>query len=86
MITFKLCKQFNSVEITYDKVEEINFQALETLYTHLPEYKDANPIENSMDKPTEKQISLCETLNLNYEGKNRKQVQKLISKALGQNK
>lgn len=64
MIKFKLCKMYNTVEIDYNDIEEIDVKDLENIYNMLPECQ-CQEQQVTVKKPTEKQLELAKKLGIN---------------------
>lgn len=64
MIKFKLCKMYNTVEIDYNDIEEIDVKDLENIYNMLPECQ-CQEQQVIVAKPTEKQLELAKKLGIN---------------------
>lgn len=68
MIKFKLCKMYNTVEIEYNDIEEIDVADLENIYNMLPECQCVEQ-QLTVEKPTEKQLELAKKLGINNASK-----------------
>lgn len=51
MIKFKLCKQYNQVEIEFDSVESVDQEAIDYIYACLPDYDSANMAQTQAQAP-----------------------------------
>lgn len=63
MIKFKLCKQFNTVEIEFENLSEIDSDLLEAVYEVLPDYRGETVISEE-DKPSEAQLKYAKGLGI----------------------
>lgn len=63
MIKFKLCKQFNTVEIEFDNLSEIDSDLLDAVYEVLPDYKGEITITEE-EKPSEAQLKYAKGLGI----------------------
>ena len=58
MIKFKLCKEFNTVEIDFETLSEINADVLEAVYEVLPDYKGVTIVDEK-NKPSVAQLNFA---------------------------
>lgn len=63
MIKFKLCKQFNTVEIEFENLSEIDEGLLDAVYDVLPPYKDVVVVDEE-NKPSEAQLKYAKGLGI----------------------
>lgn len=63
MIKFKLCKQFNTVEIEFENISEIDEGLLDAVYDVLPDYK-GETIVTEENKPSEAQLKYAKGLGI----------------------
>lgn len=63
MIKFKLCKQFNTVEIEFENLSEIDEGLLDAVYDVLPDYK-GETIVTEENKPSEAQLKYAKGLGI----------------------
>lgn len=78
MIKFKLCKQFNTVEIEYDSLSEIDMDELDAIYEILPNY--TAPVVETKEKPTEAQLKFAKQLGIDTTGMSKEEVRVAIQK------
>ena len=81
MVKFKLCKEFNTVEIDFETLSEINADVLEAVYEVLPEYKGTTIVDEK-NKPSEAQLNFAKKLGITTNsGMTKKDLWKLINEA-----
>lgn len=85
MITFKLCKQYNNVEITYDSLSEIDVDQLNAIYDILPDYA-GTVVEAVKEQPTESQIKYAKALGIDVTGMDKEELRVAIQKKAGKAK
>lgn len=78
MIKFKLCKQFNTVEIEYESLSEIDTDQLDAIYAILPEY--TTPVAVVKEQPTEAQLKFAKSLGIDTTGMDKEEVRVAIQK------
>ena len=78
MIKFKLCKQFNTVEIEYESLSEINTDQLDAIYAILPDY--IGPVVETKEKPTDAQLKFAKQLGIDTTGMSKEEVRVAIQK------
>ena len=81
MIKFKLCKQFNTVEIEFENLSEIDSDLLDAVYEVLPDYKGVTIVDEK-NKPSEAQLNFAKKLGITTNsGMTKKDLWKLINEA-----
>lgn len=84
MIRFKLCKKYNTVEVEYSSVDEIELSQLEAIYGILPDYvdTDAEKPKKEKKKPSEAQIKLAQKLGIDPSDMDMEELRIAIKKAM----
>lgn len=85
MIRFKLCKKYNTVEVEYGSVDEIELSQLEAIYGILPDYVDTDaekPKKKKKKKPSEAQIKLAQKLKIDPSDMDMEELRIAIKKAM----
>lgn len=78
MIKFKLCKQFNTVEIEYESLSEIDTDQLDAIYAILPDY--IAPVAVVKEQPTDAQLKFAKQLGIDTTGMSKEEVRVAIQK------